>query len=49
MDSKIEYRNINKTDNEVKQFLTQDEVKKLIKEKLERLKLQSEASKKLLA
>lgn len=48
MDSKIEYRNSNKTDEGVKQHLTQEEVKKLILEKLERLKHQSEASKKLL-
>ena len=49
MDSRIEYKNINKTDEDVKQYLTQDEVKKLIQEKLERLKHQSEVSKKLLA
>jgi len=49
MDSRIEYKNINKTDEVVKQFLTPDEVKKLIQEKLERLKHQSEAIKKLLA
>jgi hypothetical protein len=49
MDSRIEYRNSNKTDDGVKQYLTQEEVKKLIAEKLERLKHQSEANKKLLA
>jgi hypothetical protein len=49
MDSRIEYKNINKTDEGAKQYLTQDEVKKLIQEKLERLKHQSEVSKKLLA
>ena len=49
MDSKIEYKNIKKTDEGAKQYLTQEEVKKLITEKLERLKHQSEANKKLLA
>lgn len=49
MDSKIEYKNINKTDEGAKQYLTQEEVKKLITEKLERLKHQSEANKKFLA
>jgi hypothetical protein len=49
MDSRIEYRNSNKTDEVVKQYLTQEELKKLITEKLERLKQQSEVSKKLLA
>lgn len=49
MDSKIEYKNINKTDEGVKQHLTPEEVKQLILSKLERLKHQSEASKKLLA
>jgi hypothetical protein len=49
MDSRIEYRNSNKTDDGVKQYLTQEELKKLITEKLERLKHQSEANKKLLA
>jgi len=48
MDSKIEYGNSKKTDEDVKTFLTQAEVKKLIQEKLERLKHQSEVSKKLL-
>jgi hypothetical protein len=48
MDSKIEYRNSNKTDEGVKQYLTPEDVKKLILEKLERLKHQSEVSKKLL-
>jgi hypothetical protein len=48
MDSRIEYRNSNKTDEGVKQYLTQEELKKLITEKLERLKHQSEVSKKLL-
>lgn len=49
MDSHIEYVNSNKKDEGVKQYLTQEEVKKLIAEKLERLKHQSEVSKKLLA
>ena len=48
MDSRIEYRNSNKTDEDVKTFLTQEELKKLITEKLKRLKHQSEVSKKLL-